>query len=293
MRAAGIDQRVIACSPLGEGVKSRVYRVELDSGRALALKLYRETQAAQREQSGYKRLAGCELPFPQMVGGEVAAGLAEHGWTLMSIAPGEALNLRLATLDRSQLLAIYRQVGGLLARLHSLGCETFTRFRGEPVADRQNFGFVREWTEELLARFERAGGGSDIPAEVRALIERHAVDLGACETASLCHGDLHAENIRIDARGGLVGAIDLEECFAGDPALDIVQTHHARHPFDDAALAALLDGYGGAPPWFEAVFDPYFVICELRLWLFFARGGSRAPLRDIERRIAERLRRRY
>lgn len=195
----------------------------------------------------------------------------EFGWTLMSVAPGEALSRRLGELSRETMLGVYRSAGAFLAELHEHGRERFDN------------------RAEISGRFERALAHFDptLARQIRTMLER--TPLESCEFSALCHGDLHAENLRVDESGDFVGALDLESSRRCDPAFDIVRTCHSLHPFDEQVLDALIEGYGGEPPGFADVFDLYFILCELKLWNYFAAGDSQAPLESIELRIAQRV----
>lgn len=227
-----------------------------------------------------------------MLGGALAAESLPDGYTLMTLAPGHPMNLSMAQLSRERLAAIYKDIGALLAGIAQIRCSSFGLVADAEGGYASNAEFMQSRLRQSIAGFLSHGGNGQIARAASELFEQRAAALDACTAARLCHGDMHPENVRIDPAGAtarLVGAIDLEESFAGDPALDIVRTIHTA-PFGHETLRApLLAGYGELPPWLDEVYDPYYVYWELELWNFFAAGGARRPLRSIAHRIARRL----
>ena len=271
LRAAGFNDRPVGYSPLGVGVKSAVWQVNFDLSESLAWKVYNRSGVAAREQAAYRLLGEHSLALPRMAVGVEADEVFEFGWSLMTVAPGEALSRRLGELTRETVLGVYRSAGAFLAELHEYGRERF-----------DNRAQISERFERALLRFDPGLAG-----QIRTMLER--APLEGCEFSALCHGDLHAENLRVDDAGAFVGALDLESSRRGDPTFDIVRTCHSLHPYDERVLDALIEGYGGEPPGFTDVFDLYFILCELKLWNYFAAGESEAPLESIETRIAQRV----
>jgi len=72
-----------------------------------------------------------------------------------------------------------------------------------------------------------------------AAIDAHAAALAAVKVGSLCHGDLKAAHILVDA-GRLAGVIDWGDAVVGDPLWDIARF---AHRVDARSVALLLAGY--------------------------------------------------
>lgn len=231
------------------------------------------------------------IGLPRVVGAAAAGedDELENGWTLMTIVPGESFNRLFAELGTERQLAVYREAGAILARMHETACDGFGLVPGAGRRVPDNRTFVGERFAARLEGFRTRGGNRYLHHWLRAWVDERAPLLDLCDSPVLCHGDLHAENIHVAVGGNpaAVGVLDLSECFAGDPAMDLCGTHQARFPYDDRIRDALLEGYGTPPPWLDELYDLYFVGSELDLWDFFARGGSRRPLSSIERRVAQ------
>lgn len=289
VRAAGVGHDPSGIVPIGDGVKGRVWRVDFASCEPLALKVYSRDGAVMREHAAYRACAGLELALPQMVGGELTADGASHGWTLMTLSPGHPMNLSLPALPRERLLEIYVDVGRQLRRLHDVRCPSFSLVVGAENGERSSPEWFRARAAASIEGFLAHGGNRYLASRIDRRFLEFEGALASCKEPRFCHGDMHPENIRIEpagAEGAFVGSLDLEESFAADPAQDLVRTLHTCPSPGDDVREALLIGYGDPPPWLDDVFDAYFLYYELELWNFFAAGGSRRPLASIARRLA-------
>jgi Ser/Thr protein kinase RdoA (MazF antagonist) len=291
--AAGIEAHVTAMAPLGQGVKSVVSRVELEGAEPLALKVFLRGGHTTREHSAYRLLGEHSLPMPRMLHGIAESEDFPFGCTLMTMAPGEPLNLNFGGLERGRLLEVYRGVGQLQAALHRTAGLGFSDLGGAPV-DRDNAEFMAKRIDFALGTFLAHGGSPRLAGKVEAYFDAAANGFAQSAASVLCHGDLHPENIFVSGDSetlSFMGAIDLEEAFTGDAVMDLTRTIQTCPLPGPDLTAALLDGYGGRPEGFDVLHDPYFVLFELELWNFYAQGGSRKPLRSIAKRIRKRIRR--
>lgn len=282
-RAANLDVRVIATSPLGQGVKSVVSRIELEDAEPLALKVFLRGGHTSREHDAYRLLGDHSIAMPRMLDGVAETADFPFGYTLLTMAPGEPLNLNFGGLPRARLLAVYRGVGELQAALHVAPITTALE-NAEVIADR---------VSEALGIFLTHGGSHRLAGRLENYFAANAERFRECREPVLCHGDLHPENIFVSGDATSLkfrGAIDLEESFIGDPVMDLTRTIQSCPLPGDDLTAALLEGYGGKPAGFDERHDAYFALYELELWNYYAQGGSRKPLRSIARRLRRRIR---
>ncbi|GEK22343.1 phosphotransferase family protein [Cellulomonas xylanilytica] len=129
--------------------------------------------------------------------------------------------------------------GAVLAALHGLVGPAF----GYPCGRQSS-----SWTESFTAMIDEllddaARWSVPVPADdVRAVMSRHAHVLADVTTPSLVHTDLWAGNLFVDPDSGeLLGVIDPERAFWGDPLADLVGIDPmGREPGTPAVLA----GYG-------------------------------------------------
>ncbi|WP_448630606.1 phosphotransferase family protein [Cellulomonas soli] len=142
-----------------------------------------------------------------------------------------------------------RELGALMARLHTVIGDRFgypntaTGLQGDTWVEA--FGRI---VEQLLA--DAAQWGTVVPdAEVRAALARHADALAQVDRPALLHTDLWPGNLFVDVETGeLVGVIDTERAFWGDPLLELSGADQTgRGPVPTALLA----GYAEAASAFD------------------------------------------
>jgi len=200
------------------------------------------------------RLAGADLPCPQPVAdsqGQRWRRLAGKPAALLTCLPGAALEIPSAQHVRA--------VGTMLARLH-LAAADMPGVLPNPcgTAWRQRVGasllpLVSPEERGLLAdelAFQAAQDWSGLPRGV-------------------IHADLFRDNVLWSAEGQLTGLLDFY--FAGDDVwlfdLAVVANDWCR---DEAALAALVDGYVAVRPLCPAEHDAWPAVrraAALRFWL--------------------------
>jgi aminoglycoside phosphotransferase (APT) family kinase protein len=134
------------------------------------------------------------------------------------------------------------ELGAQLRRLHGVRAPGFGNLaeaswseHAEPLLPH------RSWMDFLAAIVAGARDFSDTRAAdaAAAAIDAHADALAAVETGSLCHGDLKAAHILVDA-GGLCGVIDWGDAVVADPLWDVARFAHRA---DAESLSLLLTGY--------------------------------------------------
>lgn len=291
--AAGIDSQVAATSLLGHGVKSVVSRIELEDAEPLALKVFLRGGHTMREHSAYRLLGEHSLPMPRMLHGVAESGEFPFGYALITMAPGEPLNLNFGGLQRDRLLEVYRGVGALQAAMHRTAGSGFSDLGGMPV-DRDNARFMSRRIDFALATFLTHGGSTRLAGRLEDFFADASGRFAQSAASVLCHGDLHPGNIFVTGDGSSLafqGVIDLEEAFTGDAVMDLARTIQTCPLPGKDLTAALLDGYGGKPEGFDSLQNVYFTLYELELWNYYAQGGSRKPLRSIARRLRKHVRR--
>jgi Ser/Thr protein kinase RdoA (MazF antagonist) len=128
--------------------------------------------------------------------------------------------------------ALLARIGAWCARLHAL-----TAPAGLPTID---FGAR---AAGYLSRIARGGDASTVARLEQALARRRAAVVPPARIAP-CHHDLHRRNLLDD--GLRLFAIDWEYAGPGDPAADLAACA-GYHALDDAAVGALVAGYGGGP----------------------------------------------
>jgi len=174
--------------------------------------------------------AGCAAPAILAFGRLEALDVSAF---VMTRVPGHAVDAAHPALT---------EVGAQLRCLHDLRVPGFGNLaeaawdeRGEPALAHAS------WMEFLTAIVAGARDLSDMRAAdlADAAIDAHATALAAVASGSLCHGDLKAAHVFVDA-GRLAGVIDWGDAVVADPLWDVARFAHRA---DAESLALLLAGY--------------------------------------------------
>ncbi|MHB0858516.1 MAG: aminoglycoside phosphotransferase family protein [Anaerolineae bacterium] len=204
---------------------------------------FREDYA--RELEVYKLLAQDDaLPTPRVVADGVLEGSQAWPYMVLSYVPGARLVEVWRTIPREQQLALARQFGGLVARLHALPIEGIRTMDTRPEAWE---AFVQSQTHAAPARFAEQGVPQTLLACLPAYLERIAPLYPAGFRPCLLSSDLTEDHLLlVEAEGTwrIGGLIDFGDAQIGHADYDFVCVHMACFGGDKALLAAFLGGYG-------------------------------------------------
>ncbi|MFC8076635.1 phosphotransferase family protein [Streptomyces sp. NPDC057307] len=258
--AAGVGEAraVDGYEPLGGGTYNSLYRVRLDGGGRLVLKLPPEPGVPRMTYEGellvnegefYRVAGGTGVPVPEVV------RLADDS-LLMSELPGEpwaGLVDGLGDVEHERLR------GELGAYVAELGAVAGTRF-GYPSEAVPTAGTWREafgaMLEAVLADAERFEARLPVSVgRVRELVRGAVPALDEVTVPALVHFDLWQGNILLTGDPGarrIGGLIDGERMFWGDPLAEFVSLNLFGEPEDDQALLAGYRAGGGDTGFDEA-----------------------------------------
>lgn len=272
------------------GVINAVYAAELEGGPACFVKVTPRSRGEHRlreEVWAYGRCRRVGVPTPEVLAFDPAPSHFPEPYLITRRIPGEnGLRARLSDDDRQ---AVLRQLGGYLARIHTIALDGFGLLR--PVGD----GFagehpslwanlVREldagwWREPVLHH------GLATPAELAALRERFVRDraLFTASRACLVYADSGLKNLVVQGNA-VTGLVDMENVVAGEPVNDFDALHYET----EADFRAVQEGYG-QPELFDAAFTRklalYRLLFSFPRLAYHHRRGDAAGLAATRRRI--------
>ncbi|MFD6989072.1 phosphotransferase family protein [Streptomyces sp. NPDC059943] len=236
---------------LGGGTYNSLYRVRLDDGGRLVLKLppeagtprlTYESELLVNEGEFYRSAGGSGVPVPEVV--RLAADSL-----LMTECPGQPWSDLANGLGDVEHERLRRELGSYVAQLHTV---TGTRFGypsgAVPTADTWREAFMA-MLEAVLADAERFGAKLPVSGErVRELVRAAVPALDEVTVPALVHFDLWEGNILLTGEAGerrIGGVIDGERMFWGDALAEFASLNLFGEPEDDPALLAGYRAGGG------------------------------------------------
>ena len=144
----------------------------------------------------------------------------------------------------------FPEVGIGLRRLHDVRLPGFGWLAEASWDERGGFsllhsswlGFLKGICGDVRSLADRSVVAAPVAEAAAAAIDAHADALAVVEVGALCHGDLKAAHILVEA-GRLAGVIDWGDAVVGDPLWDIARFAHRA---DAGSVSLLLEGYDPA-----------------------------------------------
>ncbi len=175
---------------------------------------------------------------------------------------------------------IYRQLGSLLAKIHSIR-QPAHGYLTDHILDPQttNSQYMRRQFANKIDEFH---GDPELKQHIAQHVDQHAALLEHDAQPVLCHNDFHEGNVLVDPNTWQVrGFVDVENAIAADPLMDLAKTEYYSIHDDKAKLDGLLDGYGELPPDWRERTTLYRLYHALELWDWFHSIGTVDPLDSI------------
>lgn len=229
--------------PVGFGNEN--WKLRDDSGCRFALKIGNVESEAKWNSShiAYELAAAAGLPVPELIH---VGTIEEHLVRIFTWIEGENGSAVVPGSARSD--AFLRSVGEAVRLLHTIERDSFSsRLDGSSPA----FSLWRDYIEHRLRQIrERCSATRAVDSvlldEVCAAATLLAADVSDSAEARLCHRDLHADNLVLDAEGKIAGIVDWDAAEAWDRAGDwfklefeLLRAHAGR---DDVLVDAYLQG---------------------------------------------------
>ncbi|MBT8225414.1 MAG: aminoglycoside phosphotransferase family protein [Dactylosporangium sp.] len=260
MRTAfGESGQVVSITEFTDGWFAGVYGVTLADGQDVVLKaspeptlpmLRYEVDLAHAEIEFYRRATGAGVPVPA-----VRYADPDGGYLITDRLQGHSLHKIKETMSPAQVEGVYRNLGALAARLHTVtgGAFGYLRRDGRTRSDSWRTSFLA-FIDDIVADAVEYDRKLPAPAPTIAqLVRRNADVLDEVREPVLVHFDLWDGNVFVRPTGGdgagdgdgdggytIEGVIDGERTFYGDPIAEFV----AMGALGDST-PGLLEGYFG------------------------------------------------
>ena len=242
--AAIVNEPVFGVTPIGQGSRSRVYRVETEDGAVRIIRLTpKGTGRLEREAwvRAQFRTRHPDVPLiAEIAVNHVAIAVAADVVSMAEL-PGTTMFAAARTLFEPEVQTLYAQFGAGLAALHSVPVQGFGLIdasgRGGHVSWREAFAAIAEAAIEEA----RVSSLEDYIEPARATLATLGPTLDGAEGPLLLHGDAQPMNIHVH-RGKINAFFDFEFASGGDPAYELayVEPLFEPSPTTNATAADLL-----------------------------------------------------
>lgn len=283
-----LHSRVHDVIELRGGEISTILEIVLADAPACILKVYPAQLHWKMAKEVYVHglLRDVAIPVPRILLADDTHSTIDLNFVLMSKLDGVTLGQREPALTDQELFAIYAEMGAALCRINDVTLDSFGYIgpHGVWTSHPSNRAYMSAQFERKLTEFCTRGGDPALATRLRTSIAARSHLLDAAHTPRLCHYDLHAGNVLVNAEGSprLSGIVDFENCTAGDPLMDMAKALYYFTPEDAPKRDGLLAGHGTRerPDW-EATIALYRLACTLELWCWFAQIGKADALSEL------------
>lgn len=262
-----------------EGGSALVYRVDRHLAEPVILKIHDDVsqQRPAKETFAAGLLSGIDIPITRFLAFDESRTRLPFRFAVTNYLPG----VTVGSLGHEPDIAdLYRQMGGLLRKMHQVSLPAFGPFdaRGivDPVASNTEF-IMRLWGA-VLDRFRHFGASPALADRLDTIVTTHIGLTVPTSGPVFAHDDFHPNNVLAqrgdDARLALTGLIDFGNARAADATFDLAKTLFCCEHEAPGSSVAILEGYGPiAHPEPEAALWLYTLIHRVTMWYWLRQIG--------------------
>jgi Ser/Thr protein kinase RdoA (MazF antagonist) len=229
----------------------RVFRLDLADGSAVVLKQYdrHHTQhhAVSGERYAERLLEELDVPITRYLLQDESLTRLPYPFAITNYLPGVTVkSLR----DEPDIADLYRQMGALLRKLHSVPAPGYGTFVDEGMVDAKqtNAEQMRGGFAYHFAQFRKHGGDEALARQLEAIVADRFDAMTWSRGPVFAHDDLNPNNVLAerDAHGRLqlTGLIDFGNARAADAVYDLAKNiFHIEHELP-GSTPFVLEGYG-------------------------------------------------
>jgi aminoglycoside phosphotransferase (APT) family kinase protein len=275
---------------------SKVFRIDLADGTPVVLKAYDRFNTAHHVVAGEtfasRLLDGFDLPVTRYLVQDETHTRLPFAYAITNYIPGDTVK---SFANAPDVADLYRQMGGLLRRLHAIALPAFGQFGPDGVVDpvATNAEQMRRSFTYAFARFREHGGGEALARRLEAMVEARFDAMTTSRGPVFSHDDLNPTNVLAerDASGRLrlTGLIDFGNARAADAVSDLAKTlFNTEHELTGSS-PYILEGCGPIDhPDPEGALRLYTLHHRVVMWWwlrhvgFIADGETHDLIRDLE-----------
>ncbi len=222
--------RAVRADELADGWFNTIYRLELDDGRSVVIKISPppghsvmryERDLMQVEVDVLRLLGDVDgVPVPEVFAFDDSREVIGHDYFIMDYVPGEAYSRARDDLSSAERSSIETELGAISARVNAIAGRRYGRYLDDRSAS-------RSWPDSFTAMIDdvlldAADTGTALPVPGDAILDacrRGRAALDEVDTPRLVLWDLHPGNVFVSA-GRVSGIIDVDRAIWGDPLME-------------------------------------------------------------------------
>ena len=229
------------------------------------------------------------MPVPEIISHDFSRRLLERDFLIMAKAPGSPLS-EAQGISRREFNRLLCETGQALGSVHAIQRDCYG-YLGEhrPMKPQPTWteAFVIMWNK-LLDDIEGCRGYSSSEARaMRELLDIHIKVFNRSAPACLLHMDIWAQNILVDAKGGLASLLDWDRALWGDPEIEFAVLDYCG-----ISEPAFWEGYGQKreDDTEARIRRIFYLLYELQKYIFIRRvRGNNPSLADTYRQQSLQL----
>lgn len=215
-----VREPVDAVTPIGQGTRSRVYRVELTEGGSRIVRLTPRQHGRVAREAWVRTRMGGAVPVVHAVLVQHVPIAQQVDVVVMNELPGVTLDVALTRAPEALAASLWSEFGAGLAAFHAVSVTGFG------LLDGAGKGAWPTWREAVAAIAHaavdeaRATPLADLCDRAEAVLTELAPALDAIQSPHLLHGDAHPRNVLVH-RDKIRAWFDFEYAMGGDPLYEL------------------------------------------------------------------------
>ena len=274
----------------------RVFRLDLADGSAVVLKQYdaHHTQhhVVSGERYAERLLEKLDVPITRYLLQDESLTRLPYPFAITNYLPGVTVKSLAGEPDIADL---YRQMGALLRKLHSVPVPGYGMFGDEGLVDAKqtNAELLRGGFAYHFAQFRKHGGDEALARRLESIVTDRFDAMTWSRGPVFAHDDLNPNNVLAERDGHgrlqLTGLIDFGNARAADAVYDLAKNiFHIEHELP-GSTPFILEGYGpidhpdpDGALWFYTLHHRLLMWWWLRHVGFIPDGEKHDLIRDLE-----------
>jgi aminoglycoside phosphotransferase (APT) family kinase protein len=222
-------------------------------------------------------LRDLDVPIPRFVASDETRTRLPFRYTLANYLPGAQV---ITFKDEPDVADLYRQMGALLRKLHTIPVDGYGAFGERGVVDpaSTNSAYLERRFTHAIGRFRHFGGNEDLARRLEAIFADSADVIAESRHAVFAHDDFQPHNVlgqrNADGQLQLTGLLDFGNARASDPICDLAKALFCSEHDAPGSTRHILDGYGPidhSDP--EAALRIYTLVHRVTMWMWLRHIG--------------------